>query len=271
MPFRFNVSKLFRYGPSIAVTSTNRAEGNSMGRTLAILYAIVSYVIFLTTFLYAIAFVGGFVVPKTIDSGHSGGIGEALLIDFVLLGLFAIQHSAMARPAFKKVWTRVIPPAVERSTYVLLSSLVLDLLFWQWQPMPREIWDVRNAVGIFLLRALFIAGWLIVLLSTYLINHADLFGLRQVFLGDRYSHLSFRTPVLYRVVRHPIMLGFIIAFWATPKMTVGHLVFAVVTTGYILVAIQFEERDLLTYYGEAYADYRHRVSMLLPLPKRGWD
>jgi methanethiol S-methyltransferase len=240
-----------------------------MSRTLAIGYGIASYLVFLATFLYAIAFVGDFLVPKTIDSGHSGSIRAALVIDLVLLGLFGLQHSAMARPAFKQIWTRMIPRTIERSTYVLISSLVLDLLFWQWQPMPHVIWNVKSAVGILLLRLLFVAGWLIVLFSTYLINHADLFGLRQVFLADRYSHLSFRTPVLYRIVRHPIMLGFIIAFWATPKMTVGHFVFAVVTTGYILVAIQFEERDLLTYYGEAYADYRHRVSMLLPLPKRG--
>jgi protein-S-isoprenylcysteine O-methyltransferase Ste14 len=240
-----------------------------MSRTLAIGYGIASYLVFLATFLYAIAFVGDFLVPKTIDSGHSGSIGAALVIDLVLLGLFGLQHSAMARPAFKQIWTRMIPRTIERSTYVLISSLVLDLLFWQWHPMPHMIWNVKSAVGILLLRLLFVAGWLIVLFSTYLINHADLFGLRQVFLADRYSHLSFRTPVIYRIVRHPIMLGFIIAFWATPKMTVGHFVFAVVTTGYILVAIQFEERDLLTYYGEAYADYRHRVSMLLPLPKRG--
>jgi len=240
-----------------------------MRRPVAIFYAATSYVIFLATFLYAIGFVGDFLVPKTIDSGHTGRVGRALAVNMILLGLFGLQHSLMARPAFKRVWTKVVPPTVERSTYVLFASLVLDLLFWLWEPLPGVIWDVKNSVGIVLLQLLFFAGWLIVLLSTYLINHFDLFGLRQVFLGDQYRHLNFRTPVFYRVVRHPIMLGFIIAFWATPRMTVGHLVFAAVTTAYILVAIQFEERDLILYYGEDYANYRKHVSMLLPLPKRG--
>jgi len=239
-----------------------------MRRTLAILYAAISYVIFLATFLYAIAFIGNFLVPKTIDSGKVGGARRALIVDLILLGLFGIQHSVMARPGFKRVWTKVVPETVERSTYVLLASLVLDLLFWLWQPMPAVIWEIKNSLGILLLHLLSFAGWLIVLFSTYLINHFDLFGLRQVFLGEKYSHLHFRTPVLYRIVRHPIMLGFIVAFWATPKMTMGHLVFACVTTVYILVAIQFEERDLILYYGDEYANYRKRVSMLLPLPKR---
>lgn len=242
-----------------------------MGRVLAFVYGVVCYGIFLLTFLYAIGFVGDWIVPKAIDSNPTSSIGEALLVDAILLGIFAVQHSVMARPAFKKWWTRFVPQAIERSTYVLLSNLALILLFWQWRPIGGTIWTVDSDPTRYGLWALSGIGWSMVLVGTFLINHFDLFGLRQVYLhlrGQEYTLLKFVTPFLYKYVRHPIMLGFIIAFWATPHMTIAHLVFAIATTAYILIAIQFEEYDLVASMGTEYEDYRRRVPMILPIPKR---
>ena len=242
-----------------------------MSRILAFVYGVVSYLIFFVTFLYAIGFVGNLIVPKSIDSGPVVPLTEALLVNAVLLAVFALQHSVMARPGFKKWWTKFVPQPVERSTYVLLASLALILLFWQWRPIPTVVWHVDNAFAAYLLVAIFFLGWATVLVGTSLINHFDLFGLRQVYLyqrGAEYTELGFRTPFLYKIVRHPIMLGFIMAFWATPHMTLGHLVFTIATTAYILIAIQLEERDIVSVHGTAYEDYRKQVSMLLPIPKK---
>jgi len=241
-----------------------------MRRVLAFVYGVVSYAAFFGTFLYAAGFVGNLVVPKSLDSAPVGPLGTSLLINLGLLGLFAVQHSVMARPAFKRVWTRIVPEPIERSTYVLASSLALILLFWQWRPLGGVVWDVQDPVGRALLYAGFAFGWLLVLVTTFLINHFDLFGLRQVWLhlrGQEYRPLPFKTPALYRVVRHPLYVGWLFAFWATPTMTATHLLFAAVTTAYILVAIRFEERDLVDAHPE-YAEYRKRVPMLVPVGRR---
>lgn len=243
-----------------------------MKRMLFFFYGIIAYVIFLGSFLYAVVFVGDFMVDKTINSG--GELTNTLValgVNMLLLSLFAIQHSVMARQGFKKWWTKIIPAQVERSTYVLISSLILILFFWQWRPMPQTIWSVEPGAWYNLLIGLFWIGWTIVLFSTFLINHFDLFGLRQVYLHLKLKEITpieFKKAGLYKYMRHPLMLGFIIAFWSTPHMTLGHLVFAIGTTGYFFVGIWFEEKDLIQFHGEKYEEYRKKVGMILPIPTR---
>ncbi len=241
-----------------------------LGRVAIFAYGVIAYLVFFFAFLYAIGFVGGIVVPKTIDSGEPTSTVTAILINALLLGLFAVQHSIMARPWFKRIWTKIIPAAAERSTFVLLASLLLLLMYWQWRPLPEIVWQVQNEAVTMILQALFWLGWGIVLISTFIINHFDLFGLRQIWLnwrGEPYTFLPFKVTAFYRVVRHPIMLGFIVAFWAAPTMSQGRLLFAIATTAYILLALQFEERDLVHYHGERYAAYKSKVPMIVPLPK----
>jgi protein-S-isoprenylcysteine O-methyltransferase Ste14 len=238
-----------------------------MGRFIAFLYGLASYLVFFVTFLYAIGFVSGLLVPKTIDTGTVGSMGEAFIVNLLLMSLFAVQHSVMARKQFKQWWTQYVPASVERSTYVLFASLALVLLFWQWRPMPAVVWQVDNLQVASAIVGVSFVGWLLVLTSTFLINHFELFGVHQVannLVGRPMPAVRFKTPVLYKVVRHPIYLGFIIAFWAAPVMTVGHLLFAAVTTAYIFVGIFLEERDLVELFGDEYQRYRNRVAMLLP-------
>ena len=232
-------------------------------------YGCFAYLVFLGTFLYAIAFVGGFGAPTRLDGPARGPVGPALAVNAGLLALFAVQHSLMARRWFKERWTRIVSPVIERSTYVLCASLVLMVLFWQWRPLGGTVWSVEHPAGQAALWTLFGCGWSLVLIATFLINHFDLFGLRQVSLsliGRTPSKAKFTTPGPYRLVRHPLYLGFLLAFWMTPTMTLAHLVFAVATTAYILLAIHFEERDLVAEHGVAYESYRRRVPMLLPRP-----
>lgn len=236
--------------------------------TLAMaIYGCAAYFLFLFAFLYAVGFVGGWGVPKSIDDGFGAPFAQALLVDTALLALFAVQHSVMARPAFKRWWTRIVPEPIERATYVLSASSALLLLFWQWRPIAGSVWLIESPLGAAAMHAAFWAGWALVLASTFQIDHFELFGLRQVFArltGRRRSPPAFRVPLLYRLVRHPIYLGFLLAFWATPVMTPGHLLFAVGTTGYILIGIQLEERDLVALFGDQYRSYRRQVGMLLP-------
>ncbi len=241
-----------------------------MARLAGVLYGIFAYVVFLASFLYGIGFFADLWVPKSIDSGGQGDVLVSLVVDLVLLGIFAVQHSVMARPGFKALWTRVVPKSVERSTYVLIASLILFLIFWQWRPLTGVVWDVRGEAARTAIWAIYWLGWLIVLLSTFMISHWDLFGLRQVMLnlqGREYTHPPFMTRGLYRLVRHPIMLGFVVLLFAAPTMTVGHLVFAAASTAYILIALQFEEKDLTDALGDAYREYKRRVPMLFPWKK----
>ena len=240
-----------------------------MKRFLVFAYGVASYVVSLGAFLYLAGFLGNLFVPRSIDAAPVGPLWEALVVNTLLLGVFALQHSVMARPGFKAWWTRFVPIPAERSTYVMFTNLALILLFWQWRPMGGVIWEVQDPTARGIFHGLYAAGWLIVLGTTFLLNHFDLFGLRQVWLylcGKPYTTLGFKTPGPYKVVRHPLYVGWLIAFWATPTMTTAHLVFAIGMTLYILVAIRFEERDLVEHLGEAYAEYRRTVPMLIPLP-----
>jgi len=239
-----------------------------MGGFLSVLYGVVAYAFFFASVLYLILFAGNIAVPKTIDSGAPGPLAEALVVNTLLLLLFGVQHSVMARKGFKRWWTRIVPPAVERSTFVLASSLALALLLWQWRPIPGTVvWAVGDPAGAQLIQAVFWLGWALVFTSSFLINHFELFGLQQTFLrflGREAADPEFRTPLLYRYVRHPLYLGFILAFWAAPVMSAGHLLFAIGGTGYILVGIWFEERDMVAQFGARYRAYREQVGMLLP-------
>jgi methanethiol S-methyltransferase len=242
-----------------------------MKRILFLLYGVISYFIFFGTFLYAIGFVGNLFVPKSIDGAATMPLAKAVLINASLLLVFALQHSIMARPAFKRWWTRFVPEPAERSTYVLLASLCLLLMMWQWQPIGGIVWSIESNLFRTILLSTYAFGWGLVLISTFLINHFDLFGLRQTWLhftGRKYTSLPFRTPLFYRFVRHPLYLGFLIAFWSTPVMTVAHLLFAMLTTGYILTAIVFEEKDLETHFGQSYVTYKQNSSKIIPFLRR---
>lgn len=242
-----------------------------MAGVIAVLYGVAAYAIFLGSFGYAVGFVGNVVVPKSIDSGAAGSPVEAIVVNVVLLGLFAVQHSVMARPAFKRLWARIVPESIERSTYVLLASLVLLLLYWQWRPIPGPVWSVENTILVAVIKAAFWLGWAILVISTHLINHFEMFGLAQVFAALRKNEppaLVFKTPFFYKWVRHPIYAGFLLAFWATPSMTWGHLLFSIGSTGYILLGILLEERDLVALFGDQYRRYRKQVGMLIPWPGR---
>lgn len=242
-----------------------------MKRLSIFMYGVFSYLAFFVTFLYLIAFIGNLVVPKTIDSGLTIGIPQSAIIDLGLLSLFAIQHTLMARPGFKRWWTTLVPEPIERSTYVLATSISLALLCWQWRPMKELIWNVDNATGKAILFAFFFFGWGLALLSSFVINHFDLFGLRQVWFylrNQKYSTVEFQMKSLYKYIRHPLVLGIIVGSWVTPRMTMGHLLLAVTFTAYILVGIQFEEHDLVHFFGENYTNYRRRVPMLIPFTKK---
>jgi methanethiol S-methyltransferase len=242
-----------------------------MAGLVAVAYGVVAYGFTLAALLYLVGFVGNFIVPKSIDSGTAGPLLYSVIVDTMLIGLFAIQHSLMARQGFKRWWTRFVPPPIERSTYVLFASFALLILYWQWQPIPAVVWSVHNPTAGTVLDGVFWLGWVVLVASTFLISHFELFGLSQVFsrlLGKQLSDAKFRAPLFYRRVRHPIYLGVLLAVWATPTMTVGHLLFSVVITGYILIGIQLEERDLVQQFGDQYRHYRQHAAMLVPLPGR---
>lgn len=243
-----------------------------MARVLYLLFGAVSYLIFFATFLYLIAFVGDLPgVPRTVDRGPAAELGAALVVDLALIALFGLQHSIMARPGFKAAWTRVVPTPVERSVYVLFASLALVLLFLLWRPIPAEVWNIENPLGVAIMWTLFAAGFTIVLVTTFLLSHFELFGLKQVWLhlrGQAPTSLPLSQPLFYKLVRHPLYTGFFIAFWATPQMTAGHLLFAVAMSAYMLIAIRYEERDLVAHFGSDYEEYRRRVGMLAPRFRR---
>jgi len=239
-----------------------------MTRIFAIAYGSTAYIAGFIALVYAIGFLGGFPVPKTINSGIPSDLTSSIIVNLVVLTLFALQHSIMARPAFKKWWAKFVPVYIERSTYVLLTAIILTIIYWQWRPMTGVIWHIDNPIGVMAINGLFWSGWIILFASTFMVSHTDLFGLRQVYLKfkeQEYTHLDFKISGFYKLVRHPIMTGIIIAFWSTPHMTSGHLLFAGISTAYILVALQFEEHDLMNFFGERYADYKQKVSMLFPL------
>ena len=245
-----------------------------MAGLVAVIYGVVAYGFTLVALLYLIGFVGNLIVPKSIDSGTAGPLLQSVIVDTMLIGLFAIQHSVMARQGFKRWWTRMVPPSVERSTYLLATSLVLLLLYWQWQPIPAIVWTVHNPTAAALLDGIFWLGWVVLVASTFMLNHFEMFGLSQVFgrlFGKQPSDATFRTPLLYRWVRHPIYLGVLLAVWATPTMTLGHLLLALVITGYILIGIQLEEDDLIQQFGEQYRRYRRHAAMLIPTPGRKYS
>ena len=242
-----------------------------MAGVAALIYGVVAYGFTLVALLYLIGFVGNVVVPKSIDSGTAGPLLESVIVNTLLIGLFALQHSVMARQGFKRWWTRIVPRPVERSTYVLFTSFALLLLYWQWQPIPTPVWTVHNPTAAAVLEGIFWLGWVVLVASTFLISHFELFGLAQVFarlFGKQLPDGKFRAPLLYRHVRHPIYLGVLLAVWATPAMTAGHLLFSLLITGYILIGIQLEERDLIQQFGDQYRRYRRQAAMLVPLPGR---
>ena len=242
-----------------------------MAGLVAVIYGVVAYAFTLVALLYLIGFVGNIVVPKSIDSGIAGPLLQSVIVNTALIGLFALQHSVMARRGFKRWWTGFVPPSVERSTYVLFTSLILLILYWQWQPIPVPVWTVHNPTAAAVLDGIFWLGWVVLVASTFMLDHFELFGLSQVFarlFGKQRSEERFRTPLLYRHVRHPIYLGVLLAVWAAPVMTVGHLLFAAVITGYILIGVQLEERDLIRQFGDQYRRYRQRAAMLVPIPGR---
>jgi protein-S-isoprenylcysteine O-methyltransferase Ste14 len=242
-----------------------------MAGLVAVIYGVVAYGFTLVALLYLIGFVGNLIVPKSIDSGSAGPLVQSVIVDTMLIGLFALQHSVMARQGFKRWWTRIVPPSVERSTYVLFTSVILLILYWQWQPIPALVWSVHNPIAAAVLDGIFWLGWVVLVASTFMLSHFELFGLSQVFarlFGKQLSDAKFRAPLLYRHVRHPIYLGVLLAVWATPAMTAGHLLFSAAITAYILVGIQLEERDLLQQFGNQYRNYRQHAAMLVPLPGR---